>query len=364
MTLFRTTLLLLSAALLNAAETPTQKYSTIKESCVLQSEHRDANQDQLKALLMEQVKRDAVEEIFGTKLASDTLIVDGKLVSDRVRQVAAGSVQVKGQAKFYNGTNFGEVCTKVEAYVSEKDFQKYQPQTFKMKGFCYNDPDVSLKLLKSKAEFAAYKKTIANFRPKMKNISDAKAESFMRGFQKSNENLDIQTGVFCMDFSAKIFPYELDQPQNDNVNVSNETTNGSKNGLVVTFYNNKDYAFKKPIHQTTINQDLSLFGKNFTNATLQKDRAYYVKVKGFVYSNVDRYANYKLKADVYNVEVKINNKRVVNKHETRGGVGLKAGYNPIEILITSSNAYDVTLLEKQDGGLFKPLSISKLFIKE
>ena len=55
-----------SVTILNAQTLPKEKYSTIKESCVLQSEHRDANQEQLKALLMEKVKRNSVEEIFGT----------------------------------------------------------------------------------------------------------------------------------------------------------------------------------------------------------------------------------------------------------------------------------------------------------
>ncbi len=347
---------------LNAIEIPKEKYSTIKESCVLQSEHRDADQDQLKMLLMEQVKRDAVEEIFGTMLKSDTLIVNGKLVSDKVKQVAVGSVRIKGKPNFYNGENFGEVCSKVEAYITQEDFTKYQSKTVNVKNFCYNNPALSYEEKKSESDFAAYIKAITKFKPKMKNISKERAESFIHGFEKSNEKIDAQTGVLCMDFSAKLFPYELELANNDT--ISETSSPNKKNGLMVTFYNNKDYSLKKPIYKTTLHQDFSLFGKTFTNNRLQKDRAYYIQVKGFLYSNIDRYANYQLKADVYNVEVKINNKRVVNKNEIRGGVGLKAGYNPIEILITSSNAYDVTLLEKQESGLFTPVSIKKLFIKE
>ena len=343
---------------------PDQKYSTFKVSCVLQSEHRDADQDQLKVILMEQVKRDAVEELFGTMLKSDTLIVDGKLVSDKVKQVAIGSVRIKGKPQFYNGENWGEVCTKAEAYITEDDFQKYQPQTVTVKNFCYNNPDISLKKLKSEAEFSAYRKAITKFSPKMKNIGNEQAESYIHGFEKSNEDLDIQTSVFCMDFSAKLFPYELELGDIERIVSASSTASNSLNALDVTFYENTDYAFKKPIYTTAITQDLDLFGKSFINNKLQKDSAYYIRISGFIYSNIDRYVNYQLKSDVYSVQVKINNKKVVAKRDTRGGITLKSGYNPIEILVTSSNTYDVKLLEKQSDGKFTPLSISKLYIKE
>ena len=342
------------------------KQLTTKEHCILSTEHAGADTDQLKVLLMDQVKRDAVEELFGTILKSDTVVVDGKLVSDKVKQVAIGSVRIKGTPKFYNGKDFGEVCTKTEAYITEADFEKFQPKTLKYKEFCYNNPEISLKLLKQEANIAAYKKALTSIKPNLKNISAQKAEEYIHGFSKSNEKLNIQTGVLCFDFSAVVYPYELELSSNDTSKKADkkEQNFSQEHGLIATFYNNKDYAFKHPIYKTVIAQDISLFKKSFINNKLQKNRAYYIRLEGFYYSNIDRYLNFELKSDVYNVEVKINNQRVVNKNETRGGVALKAGYNPIEIIITSSNAYDIELLEKQDNGSFLPVPLNKLFIKE
>lgn len=347
---------------------PEQKYATVKESCVLQSEHRDADQDQLKMILMEQVKRDAVEELFGTMLKSRTEVVDGRLVSDKVKQVAVGSVRIKGKPTFYNGKNWGEVCTKAEAYITEEDFQRYQPKTVVLDNFCYNNPEASLKSLKEDAYGAAYKKVITKFRPSMKDISTQQAEGYIHSFDVRNEKLDLQTGVYCMDATASLLPYELELGGGEAVaeqsDAGEPTAANSGNGLKVTFYGNQDYAFRTPLYSTMISQDLSLFGKVFTNNKLHKDQAYYIKMTGFLYANVDRYVNFQLEADVYNAEVKINNQKVVNKVDTRGGVGLKAGYNPIEIVLSSSNAYDFRLLEKQKDGSFVPLSISRLYIKE
>lgn len=205
-----------SVTILNAQTLPKEKYSTIKESCVLQSEHRDANQEQLKALLMEKVKRNSVEEIFGTTIKANTLIVNGRLISDKVKQKATGSVRIKGKATFYNGKNFGEVCTRVKTYITQEDFDKYQPKVVTIKHFCYNNPILTYKEKKINANYSAYKKAITKFKPQMKNISNETAESFIHGFHTKNEKIDSQTGVFCMDFKATIFPYELETAEIEN----------------------------------------------------------------------------------------------------------------------------------------------------
>ncbi|MEA2072525.1 MAG: hypothetical protein U9O86_02990 [Campylobacterota bacterium] len=338
--------------------------STKKETCVNHSEHLVSNSE-LKKILMEQVKRDAVEELFGAKLESETTIVDGRLQSDRIKQSAVGKIRVKGTPEFYNGKGFGEMCTKIEAYITQEDYETYQPQTVTSKHFCYNNPNVSLKSLKSEASYAAYRDAITKFKPKLKNITNTSAESFIHGFEKSKETLDIQTGVLCFDYSATLLPYELEGDIDTNsADSKSDSTHDSQKGLLVTFYANGDYGLKKPLYTTQLSQDISLFSKSFLNAKLKKNQAYYIQLKGFLYSPVDRYANFKLESDVYNIQVKLNNKRVVNKHETKGGVGLKMGYNPIEILLTSSNAYDFKLLEKQSDGSYTPLSISKLNTKE
>jgi len=318
-------------------------------------------------ILMEQVKRDAVEELFGTMLQSKTEVVDGRLVSDRVKQVAVGSVRIKGKPQFFNGKNWGEVCTKAEAYITEEDFQRYQPQTVILEHFCHNNPNVSLKDLKKEAYNAAYKKVITRFRPGMKNVSSEQAEAFMHGFEVRNEKLDLQTGIYCMDVTAELFPYELEMGAEIAGGTAGRTVHGSENGdngLEVGFFENYDFAMRQPVFRTTLRSDLALFGRKFVGGDLKADKAYFVRLNGFIYSDSVRYLKYKLEADVFNATVKINDTIVVSKQAPEGGVHLKAGYNPIEIVISTSNAYDIRLTERQSDGSFAPVRVSELFIKE
>lgn len=344
-----------------------EKYSTFKEHCILQSEYSSqANTpDKIKKLLIDKVKRDAVEELFGTQLKADTLIVDGKLVSDTIKQVAAGNVRIKGNPKFYNGKDFGEVCTKVEAYITEEDFLKYQPKTVKLKQFCYNNPEVSLKSLKSQARYASYKEVLVKYKPALKSLSNEKAESLMHQFSISNENLNMNTGVYCMDVVAQIYPYELElNPTEMDNSHTNSSALNDKNGLHVTFFSNNDYAMHTPIYETTLQKNLSLFGVAFPKKKIKKDRAYFVRLSGYLFSDTVRYAGFKLTGDVYSASVKINDVVVVSKQDPKNGIMLKAGLNPIVIEISSVGAYDITLAMKQADGSYKPVKLSQLTLKE
>lgn len=353
-------------SLLSASDTRmTEKYSTFKEHCILQSEYSQVNSStKIKDLLIEKVKRDAVEELFGTKLKADTLVVDGKLVSDTIKQVAVGNVRIKGNPEFYNGKDFGEVCTKVEAYITEEDFLKYQPQIVELDQFCYNNPEVPLKVLKSQARYAAYKEVLVKYKPSLKSLANEKAESLMHQFNISNENLNMNTGVYCMDVKAQIYPYELELKPTQVKSYTNDVAGESKNGLHVTFFSNNDYAMHTPLYETVLQKDLSLFGVAFPSEKIKKDRAYFVRLSGYLFSDTVRYQGFKLTADVYSASVKINEQVVVSKQDPKNGVMLKAGLNPITIEISSVGAYDIALAIKQTDGSYKPVKLSQLKIKE
>ena len=150
---------------------------------------------------------------------------------------------------------------------------------------------------------------------------------------------------------------------NDNVDKVESLT--PKNGLTAIFYKEDDTLFEKPIDETILNQGLSLFGKKFTdNKKLQEDTTYKIRITGFLYSPINRYATYKIKEEVYNIEVKINDKPVLNEYDKINRTPLNAGSNYIEIIFSSQNSYDIELLEKQKNDTFSPIAFTQLFIKK
>jgi hypothetical protein len=340
------------------------KLQTSKTSCLQQSAYPNKTLAEQKKILIEKAKQESLEELYGTLISSSTDIKNGKMVSDTIKSRAIGAVRVKGNPSFYNGKNLGEICTDVNVYITKKDLEKYSPKKVVLKHFCFNDNNVATKDIKQKAKYEAYKEMISQYKPSMK-VSQKQAENFIHSFTISNDKFDFDTTSYCFDAVGTILPYELEMSSTTykaDLNIE-DTTTSSTQGLIVNFYKDNSYPLKNPIYTTYINEDIDLLGKSFLNQKIKKNKAYYIQMKGFIYSPTDRYANFKLKSDVYGVEVKMNNRRVVNKYEVKAGAALKAGYNPIEILITSSNSYDIKLLEKQDDGSYIPLAISKLFAK-
>lgn len=202
-----------------------EKYTTIKASCIQQSEHSGKTLDQLKEILLGQAKQEALGELYGQLMYSKTDLQDGKLVSDEIRQRAVGSVRVEGNPKFYNGKDFGSICADVKSYITKKDLEKYSPKEVKLNRYCFNDPSVAMNKIKSEAKYGAYKEIISQYKPSLK-LSNEQAEKFIHGFTISNDKFDFDTASYCFDAVGTILPYELEMGGNDKkVAKSKNTTN-------------------------------------------------------------------------------------------------------------------------------------------
>lgn len=186
-----------------------KEYTTMKTSCIQQSEHAGKTLDQQKEVLINQAKQLALTDLYGEMIFSKTDVSNGKLVSDDIRSRAIGAVRLKGNPSFYNGKNFGEVCTDVTAYVTDKDIEKFSPKNVSLEKYCFNDPSVAMKDIKTQAKYGAYKEIISQYKPSLK-VSGEQAEKLIHGFKISNDNFDFDTASYCFNAVATILPYELE----------------------------------------------------------------------------------------------------------------------------------------------------------
>lgn len=191
-------------SILNAKE-----YTTMKTSCIQQSEHAGKTLDQQKQVLIDQAKQLALTDLYGEMIFSSTEISDGKLISDDIRSKAIGSVRIKGNPSFYNGKNFGEVCTDITAYITDKDLEKYSPKKVNLERYCFNDPSVAMKDIKTQAKYGAYKEIISQYKPSLK-LTGEQAEKLIHGFKISDDKFDFDTASYCFNAVATILPYELE----------------------------------------------------------------------------------------------------------------------------------------------------------
>jgi len=219
--------LLIILSLFISIITANEKYETSKTSCLQQSNYPGKTLEEIKGILILQSKRESIEELYGSMILSKTAVENGKLVNDEIKQKAIGAVRVKGNPKFYNGKNLGEICSDINAYITKKDLEKYSPKTVKLDKFCFNDPSVPMNKVKDEAKLAAYKEIISQYNPSL-NIEKSKRAQYIHQFKISNDKFDFDTASYCFQATAKIMPYELELdntiPSNNKIKMQKESS--------------------------------------------------------------------------------------------------------------------------------------------
>ena len=201
------------------------KQST-KESCIQQSVYAGKTLEEQKKILIEQAKQESLEELYGTLILSSSDISNGKLIKDEIKSRAVGSVRVKGNPEFYNGKNFGEVCSNVTSYITKEDAERYGTKEIKLKNFCYTDTSISIKDIKNKAREKVFQEIITQHKPSMSSLPADQLEQFIHDYKETNSNFDFNKSSYCFDATALIMPYELEMSQsatkNNKINDINQ----------------------------------------------------------------------------------------------------------------------------------------------
>lgn len=83
--------------------------------------------DELKADLLTNAKRLAVNELFGELLAASTDVENFVVTNDQIRTSSVGFIRLEGAIDYHNGSNFVEGCVTIHAYATEQDREKFQP---------------------------------------------------------------------------------------------------------------------------------------------------------------------------------------------------------------------------------------------
>lgn len=97
--------------------------SVVKSVTINQMLYPDKTFLEVKEIALDEAKKAAAKEIYGEVLISETVMVGGKVLDDVVREQSGGLVRIKGEPKFRNGENFGDIVVTVEAYATDEDIK-------------------------------------------------------------------------------------------------------------------------------------------------------------------------------------------------------------------------------------------------
>ena len=164
------------------------------------------NPNEAKDELLALAKRDAVEELFGSYVKSLTKVKNFSLQQDYVETYSAGLVRIKGNPKYTQGKNFGEMCVQINAFVTEKDLEKMQPKKLSKKT-CEFGGDA--KTIKKRTEEKAKLEALLDYAPNFKELPSSKMLPLLREVTFSDNGFVPETSCYCTKATGLIYPIEL-----------------------------------------------------------------------------------------------------------------------------------------------------------
>jgi len=154
--------------------------------------------EELKEIAVAKAKYEAAKEIFGELLLSETVMSNGKIIDEFVRERSGGVIHIRGEPKFANGENLGDIKCTIEAYATDEDIRDTTPQKIVLNNFKYTNPDVPVKKLKTMAEDAFIIEALSRKKPSIRYVSPAEARRQAVGI-----------AITRMDFDAETFTYTI-----------------------------------------------------------------------------------------------------------------------------------------------------------
>ena len=178
----------------------------VKTACV--SALGYATIDDLKADLLVQVKRLAINELFGEFITASTAVENFVVTSDQIFASSLGFVRVEGDAEYRNGQNLAEVCVTIVAYATEEDRAQFEPVAISKRN-CVTDPKLTTSEIKEFAREEVLVQALYDYDGKFK---DADRESMLRLLQRVNyldSSFVAETETYCVTAEAMVVPVEI-----------------------------------------------------------------------------------------------------------------------------------------------------------
>jgi len=175
-----------------------------KTYCISGVEYK--NIGSLKKELLAGAKREAVNELFGKLIESFTKVEKDILIEDKIRDICAGFIKIKGDPVYHQGKIFGEVCVRITAYAKEMDFEKFKPKKSSCKS-CVMEGEA--RTIKKKAEERAILKALINFDPRLKKYPREQVLPLLHEVKFSEGGFVPGTPTYCVRASGIIYPIEV-----------------------------------------------------------------------------------------------------------------------------------------------------------
>ena len=182
--------------------------SVTKKVCLTPFGMEWKTSEEAKNHLVTAAKREAVGELFGEMIRSITEVRNFQLQRDDIEAISIGFLRVQGTPEFYQGSGFGEMCTKLNAHILEEDIQRFRPRTVERK-VCIADPRLSLGEVRQTAEQQARIQAVRDFEPKLQGVKDEVVLTLIHESKTESGGFVPETTTYCVKARGTVYPIEL-----------------------------------------------------------------------------------------------------------------------------------------------------------
>lgn len=163
-------------------------------------------QSEIKNKLLTLAKRAAVEELFGSFIQSFTKVKNFSLQQDEIETYSVGFIRIKGSPVYSQGNNFGEVCIKITAHITQEDWEKIQPKELSKKT-CELEGDI--KTIKKRTEKKAKLEALFDYDQALREYPPKKVLPLLREVKFSEGDFVSGTPVYCIRATGLLYPIEI-----------------------------------------------------------------------------------------------------------------------------------------------------------
>ncbi len=198
--------LLVAVTLFPTSALAQEEATVTKTYCTSASGYVDV--DAMKADLLANAKREVVNEIFGELIASTTAVDDMVVTSDQIRASSIGFVRTGGDANFYNGADFAEICVTVEGYVTAADLALFDPLVLTKRN-CVTDPDMTTSRLTTFARQEAIVQALYDYDHSLMVLDRSDILDLMQRVEYLESGFITDTETYCVQVQGAIIPIEI-----------------------------------------------------------------------------------------------------------------------------------------------------------
>jgi len=166
------------------------------------------NLDTLKADLLTNAKRDAVNELFGELIAASTTVDNFVVTSDQIRASSIGFVRIEGNVSFYNGDNLAEVCVTIRAYATDDDRKQFQPVQLDKRN-CVTDANLTTSALTAFAKQEAIVQALIDYDGNLASKDKALLPPLLQRISYLESGFVSETETYCVRVTGEVVPIEV-----------------------------------------------------------------------------------------------------------------------------------------------------------